>query len=627
NIGGLLGDPPAYAGTRFTFSGSGTDLHELFAVYGIADTTVLERIPIEAFEIHGKFAVTNDSFQLTQVQAEVGDAHLQIDGHLAREPDFIGSRLSIVASGADLEDLIADAANIDIQSTEFELSGSIERLPDSLRISDVRLSGVAGSHLKLDVDIGWPLTSASFGEFLLEISAPDASKLPFHHPAFEFSPLPLELEAQGNWRDGYLVFESVRAKLGEAELAWQGIFDRPPDLSATDLRLSINAPDLSALGLLDGEPLPTLPFLLDAHFDGTTQTYRLDRMTGVLGRTIFSGRLDVDFSGPRPYAAAELDFPVLDLRDWLIDDEAATPESLIDDHRVIPDYPLPLDQFRVVDGTLHLTAREVLLESTSFTDALLRAELSDGALRIQELDMSAGRGRFDGTLAVLPAGDSALVNFTMSGQGLQLNITGESDEDLAASPTYDLDIELAGRGNTARELAESLNGRFLLQSEGGLIRNTAIDVLFADFTRELIARLNPFSTQTPYGELTCAVVAFEVTDGTIYTSPNIILQTSKINLVSKGTIDLATEKIDFNFNTRPSRRLSISAGELINPYIRVSGTLNAPKISLNRQGTAIAGGAAVVTGGLSILAQAAWDRTFRKKNPCEAAQVEIRGRQ
>lgn len=37
------------------------------------------------------------------------------------------------------------------------------------------------------------------------------------------------------------------------------------------------------------------------------------------------------------------------------------------------------------------------------------------------------------------------------------------------------------------------------------------------------------------------------------------------------------------------------------------------------RGTAITGGAAVITAGLSILAQAAWNRTARSKDPCGTA--------
>jgi hypothetical protein len=42
----------------------------------------------------------------------------------------------------------------------------------------------------------------------------------------------------------------------------------------------------------------------------------------------------------------------------------------------------------------------------------------------------------------------------------------------------------------------------------------------------------------------------------------------------------------------------------------------APRLAVDEQGALISGGAAVATGGLSILARAAWDRLNRSSDPC-----------
>ena len=152
-----------------------------------------------------------------------------------------------------------------------------------------------------------------------------------------------------------------------------------------------------------------------------------------------------------------------------------------------------------------------------------------------------------------------------------------------------------------------------------------MSVLFGGFTSDLIGAVSPYSKRDPYAEITCAIAPFAAKDGILKTAPSIVLQSSKINLISAGTIDLKTERIKFSVNTRTRTGIGISASEIINPYIRVAGTLERPTLSMDRRGTAITGGAAVVTGGLSLLAQAAWNRTFRKKDPCGTALAEARG--
>ena len=84
----------------------------------------------------------------------------------------------------------------------------------------------------------------------------------------------------------------------------------------------------------------------------------------------------------------------------------------------------------------------------------------------------------------------------------------------------------------------------------------------------------------------------------------------------KSTINLKTETININVRTTPQRGLSISGGELLNPYIKIVGTLAAPRLAVDEAGVLISGGAAVATGGLSVLAKATWDRLSRSREPC-----------
>ena len=117
------------------------------------------------------------------------------------------------------------------------------------------------------------------------------------------------------------------------------------------------------------------------------------------------------------------------------------------------------------------------------------------------------------------------------------------------------------------------------------------------------------------------------TDGLLQTAPGLAFKTDKITILSNGTINLNNEALDMDFQSNPSKTLNISASEFINPYIKVVGTLAKPAITLNPTRALISGTAAVTTGGLSILAKAAFDRIKGTQNPCEAvlkAAAEIR---
>ena len=72
----------------------------------------------------------------------------------------------------------------------------------------------------------------------------------------------------------------------------------------------------------------------------------------------------------------------------------------------------------------------------------------------------------------------------------------------------------------------------------------------------------------------------------------------------------------------PRKGISISTAELFNPYVKIVGTLGAPMLAVDEQGVLITGGAAFATGGLSILAKAAWDRLSRSAEPCDEVRKE-----
>ena len=93
-------------------------------------------------------------------------------------------------------------------------------------------------------------------------------------------------------------------------------------------------------------------------------------------------------------------------------------------------------------------------------------------------------------------------------------------------------------------------------------------------------------------------------------------------MVAKGSLDLKTEKMQFNFNATPNNALKISASELLNPYILVGGTLSEPAVGLDPGKVLVHGGAAIGTAGLSVLAKGLIDRVGNVVPLCEEMQKQ-----
>ena len=541
-----------------------------------------------------------------------GSAPLTLAGPLGDPPDYTASDFDVTMAGPDLHAFVsqytAETQLTLVPGEAFTVQATLGIGSESLLIADVQVS-IGTANLTGSATVVTDRVS-----FSIDAQLPNVAALNLPESRWQPDAVAAELRARGEWHGARWTIEEAHLAIGETTLDWSGVFDSSLDLSATDLNVVVNSPSVSQLGTLNGARLPDLPFILKAHFEGTDQGFVMDELRGTFGGTKFSGRLNVALNGQRPAVDAELEMDVLDLRDWYDDsqlNEAASTGS------IIPDISLPIDQLGALDGNLQAKVKVVHFENITFTDGLLRAQLQDRALRVSDFDIVAPRGRIDGTLEILPDGDSADVHWTIDGQNLKFNIAGGA-EDLADTMTWDVALDLRGRGVTTRELASSLNGRISILSPGGRVHNRGLSVIFTSFGKKLIDTLNPFNMAEPYSTITCAKFVFVAEDGLLRTDPALVLQTQRINLMSTGTIDLATEKIEFNLNSKPRKRLSISAGELINPYMRLVGTLSEPQITINQRGTAIA----ALTAGWSIVAQAAWDRTFRAKDPCSVTSSD-----
>ena len=85
------------------------------------------------------------------------------------------------------------------------------------------------------------------------------------------------------------------------------------------------------------------------------------------------------------------------------------------------------------------------------------------------------------------------------------------------------------------------------------------------------------------------------------------MQSEKITVTADGKVDLHTEDLTVDFNTRPREGIGVSPGMFTNPFIKLEGTLASPRIGVGAKG-AMSGAVAVATGGVSVVAQGLADR-------------------
>ena len=596
---------------------------------------VVESVPALPFEVSAGLAVDPDGYTISDLDGTLGESKLTLDGVISKATSFAGSRATFSATGPELSELIIDPDLPDFGKGPFDLSGDVELLIDTLRLRQVQ-ARIDDATATLDAEIGLPLESGS-GRFDLDLRGSNLRAAMPIRLRWQPPKAPFEVRAKGKLADGLWSFDDLALRLADATLDGSGVFDQPPDLSRTKISINAKIPDLANLGLFDGQSLSSTRISFDMTFAGSPTSFSIDPYTAQIADGDLRGSLVAKFDGAVPDIQLQLISDVLDLSPLIAIDpevaaatdqqeeaaraERAEPEN--DGGRLIPDNPLQLDLLRKLNATVDIDAKKLLFGGAVYDDIELDAQIQNGALVIERLNLKTPRGQLTGDLSLIPTATSADLKLNLDTKGVYGGLSRIlTAEEITTAPSFDANINLDGTGTTLRELAASLNGKVKINSTPGRIPNSNLTFLFGSFLSELFDSINPFAKKDPYTELSCLVVLLDIADGDVNFKPGFIAQTDKINIAAAGRANLGSEKLKIGIKTSPRSRVSISAGELINPYLEVAGTLNNPRIQIDPTGAIITGSAAVATMGISILATTAYDRIFRADDPCAAAIQE-----
>jgi uncharacterized protein involved in outer membrane biogenesis len=606
SLSGRLGAYPDYYGTRLQFSASGADIGALGRAAGWADS------PGGAFEASGGFEWTRAGARLRDSALKLAGDRLELNGIVGRRPKTDASDLRFVLAGPNLG-ATADRLGIGkLPSNPYRIAGEMTFAKNVLRLTDVDFDARDASG-RINAEIGWPAGNAparidiSAGGDDLRAVVPYVARNASVATSFR-------LKGRAAWQPGRWSFDGMQLEVAGAHATLDGDIDQAAKFAASGLHADLHAPDLSKPGQLLGLHLPALPLDLNATFSGSPQHLRVDDLSARLGDSDFKGSFALSRER-KPDLTLSIRSDLIDLRPFL------APAATVRRTRLIPEWELPLAMLGRANARLSVQSGRVRFRDDAYDNLRLEATLADGRLTVDPIALSGARGSLQARMEILPGAGPPAVRISLTGRDLLFSLFPSALGPAGAS-RYQADIELDGHGRDLRELAAGVTGKLRITGTGGQLSNTALSRFSGDFLVQLLSALNPFVKRQPYTDLVCQTFLLKAAGGTMRTDPALVMRTKEVDMISEGSVDLRNEKIDFNFRTAARKGIGLSAGEIINPYIKVSGTLASPTITLDPKGTLVSGGAAVATGGLSILAVAAWDRIFREKDPCAATLRE-----
>jgi len=626
---------------NFTFAGDinfigtpfNTTLDVNAAGSNIADAITLvavtDRIPTFPYQLSGQLAFANKQLDLRQVSGTLGPNSISTDGSVILTPGLPNIDLQISASGPDLRNLLKEQGISDIPVRPFRLKTRFRLGESGISASGLDFQ-LADDALRGSISSGWPDNPKDLQFNVTANSANLNAALPAI-PGYLPAAVKFEAALEGDLNDGHINFDKLIMVLGEANIDMTGRLDLPPNLQATNVKLRASGPRLSDLGALPNTQLPDLPFAVSATMGGTLNSIRVKDFSATAGPSDLRGTFTLDYTD-KPEIGMDIQSTRIDLPSLMAPSSTKSPPDgavppanpAENDKRVIPDFKLPLDTLNSLDAAGTINIDELISVRSYLKNLSIDAELKSGTLDVRHLKAETKKGAMNAKFSLTPNSNGAKIVATGTANNLVL-VAGELDETLRKNhPGQDVDLHLTGEGENLRDIAGSLNGFIWLRGGERQVAAAQLGLLFGDFLTQVIETVNPFAQKDPYQTLECDRVFFEATDGILQTSPAILLRSDKINIRSVGALSLKTEKIDFSIETTPRKGIGLSASDLVNPFIKIGGTMASPGLIPNATGTLIEGGAAVATMGISIVAKSMYKRWLSPRNPCVSLTEDAR---
>ncbi len=293
------------------------------------------------------------------------------------------------------------------------------------------------------------------------------------------------------------------------------------------------------------------------------------------------------------------------------DDEAKPQDATA---RLFSEMPINFGVLEVVD--LDVTGKLDLLETPWFNAAelTLSGERRDNRITASVAGgLNGGRGNVDLRVDAIDQAPTLSLNMELR------DVTGRSEEEVSARSAS---IALTGEGDNLASIAGSLDGTVYMEMGRGPLAVSGLNILTGDIARTVIRSLLPGAREEQ--KLRCAVAMMEFSDGIGAAPFGFAAQTNRANLVGQLSLDLKKERMKVGFSSRSRRVTGLSVGDLFSNTIALDGPITKPKIVPKPGSAVLRIGAALATGGFSVLGESLFNQMINSSDPCGVVQQKVK---
>ncbi len=346
------------------------------------------------------------------------------------------------------------------------------------------------------------------------------------------------------------------------------------------------------------------PFSASFDLDLSSDEMRFNRIVFYAEKSDIIGRAVVTLSGERPYIMAVLESEYLSLNDFIPESDEGrvssqkTKEKSAD--KIFSDKTIDFSVLNMFDGVVSVNFKNIDVgsELTDFVALNTKAQLKDGILTVAPFNLSAVGGVTSGHITV-SAKKEPRMELSLFANGLKTNSL-KSMQSVLRDVQMNANINLNTTGNSVQKMMSHLNGGVSLEVLSGSIVSSAFNSLPlpAMVIRNQVSSV-AFSTSDQVSKIICGAANIQIKDGVIQLDKNIALETSTVNFVVSGEINLGAENMSVSMLPSVSATASKVTNRVLSlsQAVKISGPFKALKPSLDAASVS----STVAKAGLDIL--------------------------
>jgi hypothetical protein len=374
----------------------------------------------------------------------------------------------------------------------------------------------------------------------------------------------------GPWQD-----LALDMRKGDIRFHATGSVERPFEASGFDVNYGLSGADIKTLLPLFNLILPLEgAYSLTGHFADQPDRLVFDELKIKSGDNDISGDISIHQDKKRAKVVANLSSEQIYLSTLLpVSETEAAPGA---ERYIIPDYNLPIERMREIDGELTFKGNRLRTTAGDLGDISFKATLQDGVFRMDPFEVRGWAGALIESDGLIDASqDPPIVQWQWIARQLNYGVLLEQ-ANFAETVEGEIDItlHLSGNGRTRREFLGDADGQLIIVGQDGKFGSRQLDLWGSDLVTTMLS--SEWRSQD-VTNLNCMAARIGIEDG-VASSDKFIVDTPRITIAATGTLDLESEALNLVIAPRPKRTSLVS---LTNP-VRVTGTLAAPEVTVTR---------------------------------------------